>query len=115
MRPAQTFRLRRDEMGEHADDALNAIMERGWGFRGGRSRSRGSRGGKAVAARRIMAHNAFDPIWKNGEMTRTEAYAWLAEQLGINRGACHMEQMDVAMCDRVIEICTRRGFADLIK
>jgi hypothetical protein len=101
-------------MGEYADYALEQAIDNfcGWG-RGGSRRKRLV--DRQLAARRIMAHNAFDPIWESGEMTRSEAYAWLAEQLGIPKKRCHMEQMDVAMCDRVIDICTRRGFSDLFK
>lgn len=100
-------------MGIHADDALAYIMDRGFGF--GRQRHRKRPAEKQLAARRIMAHQAFDPIWQSGEMTRAEAYAWLADEMMMPREKCHMEQMSVEQCDRVIEICTRHAFKDLIK
>lgn len=34
----------------------------------------------AKRARR-SAHEAFDPIWMSGTMTRSEAYRWLAKQM----------------------------------
>jgi hypothetical protein len=62
--------------------------------------------GSELARARIQAHFVFDPIWQNGSMSRTAAYKWLAEKLGIPVEACHMQMMDVAMCDRVIAACS---------
>lgn len=99
-------------MGEHADDALGVCVETSVGnFRAPRSASYDPR----LAAMRIQAHNAFDPIWKSCEMTRSEAYTWLAKELGINPNQCHMQRMSISRCAKVIDICTRRAFADLIK
>lgn len=58
---------------------------------------------EALRARK-GAHEAFDPIWKGGYMTRTEAYRWLAKQLGIEHSECHMSLFDVETCQRVIEL-----------
>ena len=54
---------------------------------------------------RVVAHAAFDPIWKMGGGNRSEAYAWLAKSLGIPKSGCHIAKMDVAMCKRVTQIC----------
>ncbi|MDY6884041.1 MAG: zinc-finger-containing protein [Pseudomonadota bacterium] len=51
------------------------------------------------------AHRAFDPMWRDGKVKRTEAYRWLAEQLEIDVKQCHIGMFDVEMCERVIEIC----------
>lgn len=48
------------------------------------------------------AHALFDPIWKNGQMTRTEAYRWLAKKLGIPERECHIGWFDEEMLMRVI-------------
>ncbi|GAQ30266.1 hypothetical protein SAMD00023378_3949 [Ralstonia sp. NT80] len=59
---------------------------------------------------RKRAKAAFNPLWQGGGMTRNEAYAWLAGQLGIAEvGECHIGWFDVAMCDRVVEVCKKRG------
>lgn len=58
------------------------------------------------------AHAAFDPIWR-AKMTnqyskfraRNEAYAWLAQALGIPREDCHIGMMDVELCLRTIAAC----------
>ena len=52
------------------------------------------------------AHKAFDYLWKEGHMTRGEAYACLAQELGISEGDCHIGEMDIPMCKKVIEVCT---------
>ncbi|HEU6456151.1 MAG TPA: zinc-finger-containing protein [Roseateles sp.] len=43
-----------------------------------------------LRAARIAAHKAFDPIWQNELMSRSAAYAWLAEELGVARTDCHI-------------------------
>lgn len=57
---------------------------------------------------RKLAKDAFNPLWQSGQMTRGDAYAWLAAQLGIAAGACHVGWFDADTCERVIEIIERR-------
>lgn len=56
---------------------------------------------------KMAAHAAFDPLWRNGARAkrRKAAYAWLAEQLGIDAKQCHIGMLDVATCSRVVEVC----------
>lgn len=55
---------------------------------------------------RGQAKQVFNPIWQSGHMTRTEAYQWLASQLGIgNVDECHIGYFDVAVCHRVVAAC----------
>ena len=56
---------------------------------------------------RMEAHKAFDPIWKGGEMSRKEAYRWLADQLGVTKKEAHIGSSDEEFCQRVIELCAR--------
>jgi hypothetical protein len=60
---------------------------------------------------RIAAHAVFDPIWKSGEMTRTEAYAWLAEAIGISPANMHIGMLDVDGCRAVIAVARARKMA----
>jgi len=53
---------------------------------------------------RKRAKAAFNPLWESRRMTRSEAYSWLASQLDIAVGACHVGWFDVATCERVIKI-----------
>ena len=48
------------------------------------------------------AHATFDPIWKSNEMSRRQAYAWLATQLGISVANCHIGMFDVDGCNAVV-------------
>jgi hypothetical protein len=61
---------------------------------------------------RIAAHEAFDKRWrrepfgrrKHTAESRSRAYAWLREQLGMDRNP-HIGFMDEAQCARVVEVC----------
>jgi hypothetical protein len=50
------------------------------------------------------AHAAFDPLWKSGAMKRKEAYAWLAESLGIAEQNTHIGMFDVDSCRAVVAV-----------
>lgn len=54
---------------------------------------------------KMAAHAAFDPLWKEGNKKRGSAYAWLCDQLGIEKKDCHIGMFDVEMCRRVVEVC----------
>lgn len=54
---------------------------------------------------RIDAHRWFDAVWNQTEVTRGQAYAWLAKQLGISRKQCHIGEFDEEQCRRVVEVC----------
>lgn len=59
---------------------------------------------------RMLAHNAFDPIWVTKEMKRKAAYRWLAGKLGINPHDCHIGQFDEQQCKKVVFLCrAKRG------
>ena len=55
---------------------------------------------------RKKAKAVFNPLWESGNMTRSEAYIWLAGELGIiNTEECHIGWFDVETCNKVITIC----------
>ena len=60
---------------------------------------------RATRAWRSRAHRAFDPLWRNGAMSRTAAYRWLADMLGITGEACHIARADIEMCRRIVGVC----------
>jgi len=65
---------------------------------------------RPIREARKRAKAAFNPLWKSGDMSRNEAYAWLAEQLGIaNTDECHIGWFDVSMCIRVVKVVRARG------
>ena len=55
----------------------------------------------ATHGARKAAHAAFDTLWKQHGMTRSEAYKQLARELGLTREQCHMKLMDAATARRV--------------
>ena len=54
------------------------------------------------------AHAAFDPIWKNREMSRANAYRWLANRLAIPSADCHIGVFDIPQCKAVVEAVNLR-------
>lgn len=69
----------------------------------------GTLANKATRAARKKAKAVFIPMYEGGGMTRDEAYAWLAKQLGIeNIEHCHYGWFDIATCDRAFEICVNK-------
>ncbi len=54
---------------------------------------------------KMLAHAAFDPLWNRGRRSRSEAYAWLASQLGMTSSECHIGMFDVEDCRRVVKCC----------
>lgn len=61
--------------------------------------------GSELAKARIAAHAAFDPLWQAGVFSRTSAYNWLAQKLGIRKDRCHMVLFDVEQCRKVVTVC----------
>ena len=55
--------------------------------------------------KRKEAHRLFDSIWKTQGSTRSEAYAWLAEQMNLPKHRTHIAYFNIAQCDEAIRIC----------
>ena len=75
----------------------------------GTSQPLGRLADRALRAAKQAAHQAFDPLWTSGGMSRTDAYRWLAYQLGIEMEACHIGMFDVELCRRVVAVVAERG------
>ena len=55
-------------------------------------------------------HANFDPLWKDGRMSRKEAYAWLSHVLAIPIEETHVGMFTNELCERAIyELEMRRG------
>ena len=52
-----------------------------------------------------LAHEKFDPLWRNGYMTRHEAYKWLSDKLGIPAEYTHIGMFNVDTCHKVVSLC----------
>ena len=77
----------------------------------GSVRPLGSPADRATRVARRMAHEAFDPLWRRGSMTRSEAYAWLAKQMGLPTEQTHIGMFTAEQCCRVMQICAKRTTA----
>jgi len=55
---------------------------------------------------RNRAHAAFDPLWQRGRFRRrrNDAYAWLAEKMGLPKEETHIAMFNVPQCKQVIQI-----------
>lgn len=56
---------------------------------------------------KMKVHAEFDILWKNKWLSRTKAYAWLAEELGIPASLCHVGMFDVETCNRAVVACQK--------
>ena len=65
----------------------------------------GAEGRKA----RMAAHDAFDPLWRSGRMSRSEAYKWLAEQLGQPASKTHISWMTAEQARQVAALAAAKG------
>lgn len=54
---------------------------------------------------RMDAKNEFNPVWQQGgKMSRSEAYSWLAKEMGLPLSACHFGLFNEDQCRAVLEI-----------
>lgn len=89
----------------------------------------GKPGDKKTKEERIVAHGAFDTLWKYAYLmpcymrdratmdeegktvitraARRRAYAWMQEQLGMTREECHIANFDIETCIKVTSLCAR--------
>lgn len=51
------------------------------------------------------AHNVFDKIWRNGELTRVEAYKLLQTKMKLKKFQTHIGEFNIAQCNEAILIC----------
>lgn len=67
----------------------------------------GTLANKELRAARQAAKAVFNRKWQSQIMTREQAYGWLAKQLGVPIQRCHIGWFDVAICQEIVQICTR--------
>lgn len=71
----------------------------------GSAKALGTPADKATRWARRQAHKAFDTIWKYRRKSRSGAYRWLAQQMGLPPEKTHIGMFDQAQCNQVIKIC----------
>ena len=62
---------------------------------------------KALRKKRHDAHVALDSLWKNGIMSRKEAYRLLQLSMGLPAEDAHIAKFSAARCDEVITLSRR--------
>ena len=65
-----------------------------------------------LRAEKVKTHALFDPIWKSTMMSRTDAYKWLAEQMGLSVANCHIGMFDVDQCKKAQLIILESRYGD---
>jgi hypothetical protein len=50
---------------------------------------------------RKAAHESFDRVWRERQLSRGQAYRLLADRLGLSKEKCHMKLMDAETARRV--------------
>lgn len=68
------------------------------------SKPLGKLANKELRIAKMMAHAAFDPLWKSGRMTRTEAYQHLSSLLGVPKEEAHIGMFNVPQCMQVVKL-----------
>lgn len=62
----------------------------------------------ATLAARRRAHDVFDCLWTRGHMSRSAAYRWLSEALGVEEVDAHMSVMDRNTAERVADLSSAK-------
>ena len=53
---------------------------------------------------RIEAHRAFDALWRSRKMTRTQAYQWMREAMGLDKDGAHIGLFTKEQCVRLVAL-----------
>ena len=56
---------------------------------------------------RMVAHAAFDGIWKSKQMNRQDAYKRLSVHLKLPLNKTHIGMFDIEMCKKVVQFADR--------
>lgn len=56
---------------------------------------------KPTKAARIVAHAAFDSLWKGGAMKRRAAYRWMQQAMNLPEAEAHISMFDAAQCAKL--------------
>lgn len=53
---------------------------------------------KETKRARMDAHETFDTLWKGGQMSRSFAYQWMQEQMGLSSEEAHIGRFTIEQC-----------------
>lgn len=69
----------------------------------------GTLANKELRAARRRVHALLDPLWRGGDMTRPDAYAWLAKRMGLEVNRTHVGMFREPECMAAILILEQRA------
>lgn len=72
------------------------------GTHGNTTRALGTMAKYELRELRKKAHAAFDPLWRDKIMTRTEAYTWMQETMKLEKKDAHIGLFDEEQCQRLV-------------
>lgn len=76
------------------------------GVHRGTSKPKGTLANRELREWRQKAHMAFDGLWIDGSpFSRSGAYKWLADKMGIPLSRCHIAMFDASQCQRAVSLC----------
>ena len=65
----------------------------------------GTMADKETQLARMEAHASFDPLWKEGSLSRGQAYKTLATIMG--RKNVHIGESDISTCRLIVSACSQ--------
>lgn len=82
------------------------------GVHKGTNKALGRLANRELREAKKKAHHYFDKLWQlkmkegfNKGHARAKGYKWLSQQMDLHPDLTHIAMMDVAQCNRVVEIC----------
>lgn len=76
------------------------------GVHRGSTNPKGTPANRATREARKRAHAAFDLHWRESrQMSRSQAYARLAQDMALAPEECHIGMFNEEQCDRVVAVC----------
>ena len=73
----------------------------------GTKRPLGNVANEVLRLKRMETHQIFDGFWKKKGLSRTKAYRWLAEQMGLPETMAHIGGFEMEQCQQLIELCRK--------
>lgn len=64
---------------------------------------KGTLANKELRKKRIHAHRIFDQIWKQGILSKNEAYRWIADKFCLSGQQAHIGEFSDYMCEQLIK------------
>jgi hypothetical protein len=56
----------------------------------------------ALRQLRLAVHRLFDPLWIDGDMSRSEAYRFFGKLMNLSKQKCHVAKFDEDTCQKAI-------------